>query len=79
MTYNEILEAVQNAETQETILELRTTIALSCDDDEITEAEYHKLRNMCELIIDELPTESSLNEAEREDLEQTYYDQIKLR
>ncbi len=79
MTYNEILEAVQNAETQETILELRTTIALSCDDDEITEAEYHELRNVCDLIIDELPTESSLHEAERDDLNETYYQLTRLR
>lgn len=73
MTYNEILERIENAQTCCELEELRTTIAESCDECEITEAEYHELRNMCDLIIDELPTESSLNEAERDDLNETYY------
>lgn len=79
MNYDEILERIENAETQETILELKTTIALSCDDDEITEAEYHELRNMCDLLVDELPTEQALNDGGREDLEQTYYQLTRLR
>lgn len=78
MNYDEILEAINAAETQETIIALKTTIALSCDDNEITDAEFHELRNICELCRPLLPTEHAQRENEREDLEQTYYQQIKI-
>ena len=78
MNYDQILEAINNAETQETILELKTTIALSCDDDEITEAEFHELRELCDLSLPLLPTEHAQREAEKDDLNRTYYEQTKF-
>jgi hypothetical protein len=72
MTFDEILEAINNAKTQETILEIKTNIALSCDNDEITEAEYHELRDICDLSLELLPSEQSAREAEKDDLEETY-------
>jgi hypothetical protein len=79
MNYNEILECIENAATSCELEELRPTIAQSCDDGEITENQYRELRMKCEHAAMDLPTQNALDAAEREDLEQTYYDQIKLR
>ena len=78
MTYNEILERIENAATCCELQELRTTIAQSCDDGEITESEYRELRMKCEHAAMDLPTQNALDAAEREDLEQIYFDAIKL-
>ena len=79
MTYNEILERIENAQTSCELEELRTTIAESCDECEISENEYRELRMKCEHLAIDLPTRQALDAEEREDLEQTYFDQIKLR
>jgi hypothetical protein len=79
MTYNEILERIENAQTCCELEELRTTIAQSCDDCEITENQYRELRMKCEHAAYDLPTQNALDATEREDLEKTYFDAIKLR
>jgi hypothetical protein len=79
MTYNEILERIENAQTCCGLEELRTTIAQSCDDSEISENEYRQLRMKCEHAAMDLPTQNALDAEEREDLEQIYFDTIKLR
>jgi len=79
MTYNEILERIENAATSCELEELRPTIAESCDNGEITESEYRELRMKCEHAALDLPTQNALDAEEHEDLEQIYFDAIKLR
>lgn len=71
--YNELLERIENAATCDALEELRPTIAQSCDDGEITETQYRELRMKCEHTALDLPTQDALDEAEREDLNETYY------
>lgn len=78
MTYNEILEAIENAVTCCELEELRPTIAQSCDDCEITGSQYRELRMKCEHKAFDLPTQQHLDQLERDDLNQTYYDQIRI-
>lgn len=78
MTYNEILEAIENAVTCCELEELRPTIAQSCDDCEITGSEFTSLRREITNRIYDLPSQNELDAAEREDLNQTYYDQIRI-
>ena len=79
MTYNEILERIENAQTSCELEALRPSIAESCDECAITDAQYRELRMKCEHTTVDLPTRQALDAEEREDLEQTYYDQIRLR
>jgi hypothetical protein len=77
--YSELLGKIESAITSCELEELRPTIAQSCDNGEITESEYTSLRREITNRIYDLPTQNALDAAEREDLEQTYYEQIKLR
>ena len=77
--YSELLGKIESAVTSCELEELRPTIAESCDNGEITESEYTSLRREITNRIYDLPTQNALDAAEREDLEQTYYQQIKLR
>jgi hypothetical protein len=77
--YSELLGKIESAITSCELEELRPTIAQSCDNGEITESEYTSLRREITNRIYDLPTQNALYAAEREDLEQTYYEQIKLR
>ena len=77
--YSELLGKIESAVTSCELEELRPTIAESCDNGEITESEYASLRREITNRVYDLPTQNALDAAEREDLEQTYYQQIKLR
>jgi hypothetical protein len=77
--YSELLGKIESAVTSCELEELRPTIAQCCDNGEITESEYTSLRREITNRIYDLPTQNALDAAEREDLEQTYYEQIKLR
>jgi len=79
MNYNELLERIENAKTCCELEELRTTIAQSCDDGEIGYIEYRELRMKCEHLAIDLPTQQALDEAERDDLNETYYQLTRLR
>jgi hypothetical protein len=77
--YSELLGKIESAITSCELYELRHTVAQCCDNETITESEFTSLRREITNRIYDLPTQNALDAAEREDLEQTYYEQIKLR
>jgi len=77
--YSELLGKIESAITSCELHELRQTVAQCRDDEQISEAEYTSLRREITNRIYDLPTQQALDEAERDDLNETYYQLTRLR
>lgn len=76
--YSELLGKIESAITSCELYELRQTVAQCCDDETITESEFTSLRREITNRIYDLPSQNELDAAERDDLNQMYYDQIRI-